>query len=70
MFKEPRNLGELVRIVDENHPRFGCEGYKFRMRISDCKVLVYFPIKRNRGDIGEFDWEQCERVIEGGIKLC
>ena len=62
IFKVPKKLGECVRIKDETHKYYNMIGYKQAVRIDDNKVLLYFPITKNKGILTEFNWEQCERI--------
>lgn len=63
-FKYPKKLGEKIEIIDEQHERFGQQGFKQACRVDEGveQVLVFFPISKSRGDLVQMNWSQCKRV--------
>ena len=62
LWNKPKKLYERVRITDPAHLRYGEEGFKFAVRISDSMVMVYFPVTKMKGHVGQFSWNQVQRI--------
>lgn len=62
LWKEPKKLYEKVKVTDPAHEFSGKEGFKFKVRISDSCVLVYFPVTKTKGHVRSFSWNQVESV--------
>lgn len=64
MFRKPKKLGELVRVIDPASKYFERWGYKQASRPTG-EVLLFIHETKTHGWLVEQNWEQCER-LEGG----